>query len=86
MRKAIQFLGLFLLLEGVSGTIDHLLYQPFFGVVLNFFNRIVIPRIDFLAGYELFANLFLAVLGLVIAIAAERVRSPGSDQRPSPRP
>jgi hypothetical protein len=72
MRKAIQLVGLFLALQGISGAIDHLAVQPFLGIVLNFFNRVVIPHIDLLAGYELFANLALAALGLILVIAAER--------------
>jgi hypothetical protein len=43
------------------------------GLFLNFFNRFVLPRVDVLAGYELFANLTLAVLGIVVTVAAERV-------------
>ncbi|GAA2906994.1 hypothetical protein GCM10010517_73370 [Streptosporangium fragile] len=74
MRKAIRLLGIFLVLQGVSGAIDHLAVQPFFGAVLNLFNRLVIPRVDFLAGYELFANLTLAVLGGVVVATAEWVR------------
>ncbi|WP_405144153.1 hypothetical protein OG589_40925 [Sphaerisporangium sp. NBC_01403] len=74
MRQPLQLLGLFLVLEGISGTIDHLAVQPFFGVILNFFNRVVIPRVDLLTGYELYANLSLAVLGLVLVIAAERAQ------------
>ncbi|GAA4562401.1 hypothetical protein [Planotetraspora kaengkrachanensis] len=71
MRSTIQFIGIFLTLQGVSGAIDHLLVQPFFGIVLNFFNRLVIPRVDVLAENALFANLSLALLGVVVVIAAE---------------
>ncbi|MEV7966932.1 hypothetical protein AB0O34_13245 [Sphaerisporangium sp. NPDC088356] len=74
MRQPLQLLGMILILEGVSGTIDHLAVQPFFSLLLNFFNRVVIPRVDFLTGYELYANLSLAVLGLVLVIAAERAQ------------
>jgi hypothetical protein len=42
------------------------------GLFLNLFNRVVIPRVDFLTGYELFANLTLAVFGAVLVVAAER--------------
>jgi hypothetical protein len=73
MRKPVQLLGIVMLLQGVSGTIDHLAVQPFMGLFLNFFNRFVIPRVDVLAGYELFANLTLAVLGIVVTVAAERI-------------
>ncbi|MFG1945982.1 hypothetical protein [Nonomuraea sp. NPDC048826] len=72
MRKAIQIVGLVLALQGVSGAIDHVAVQPFFGIFLNFFNRVIIPRIDALTGYELFANLTLAVLGVVLIVAAGR--------------
>lgn len=72
MRKAIQIAGVVLALQGISGAIDHLAVQPFFGIFLNFFNRVVIPRIGALTGYELFANLALAALGVVLVIAAER--------------
>ena len=71
MRKPIQLLGIVMVLQGVSGAIDHLAIQPFFGPLLNFFNRFVVPRVDVLTGYELFANLILAVIGVVVVIAAE---------------
>ncbi|TXK34518.1 hypothetical protein [Nonomuraea sp. C10] len=72
MRKAIQIVGFVLALQGISGAVDHVAVQPFFGFFLNFFNRVIIPRIDVLTGYELFANLALAALGVVLVIAAER--------------
>jgi uncharacterized membrane protein YeaQ/YmgE (transglycosylase-associated protein family) len=37
-------------------------------------SRFVIPRIDALAGYELFANLVVAVVGAVVLVAASQVR------------
>jgi hypothetical protein len=74
MRKIVQLVGLFLLLAGVSGTIDHLWTQPFMGIFLNVFNRFVFPHIDALKGYELYANLTVGVVGLVVLVAAERVR------------
>lgn len=74
MRKFIQFLGIFMFLSGISGAIDHLVgRQPLMGIFLNQFNRTILPRLEFLAGYELFANLTLAVLGAVVVIAAERI-------------
>ncbi|ONI73360.1 hypothetical protein ALI144C_46505 [Actinosynnema sp. ALI-1.44] len=72
MRKAIAAVGVLLLLIGISGTIDHLFYQPFFGFVLNSVNRWVIPNIGFLTGYELYANLAVAAVGAAMAIAAHR--------------
>jgi hypothetical protein len=74
MRKAVQFVGLLLFLEGVSGAIDHVAYQPFFSLILNFFNRVIIPRVDFLTGYELYANLVLAAIGAAIVIIEGRLK------------
>lgn len=74
MPKLVQLVGAFLLLAGISGAIDHVAAQPFMGIVLNVFNRHVIPNIDALRGYELFANLMIAVLGLVIVVAVARTR------------
>ncbi|GAA3446771.1 hypothetical protein [Planomonospora venezuelensis] len=74
MRKLIHLAGIVMVLQGVSGTIDRLFVQPFFGPVLNFFNRVVVGRLDFLTGYEIFANLSLAALGVSLVIAADRTR------------
>jgi hypothetical protein len=75
MRPLLQFLGLFLVAAGISGTIDHIAVQPVMGVVLNVFNRFVIPHIDALRGYEIYANLSIAVLGgVLLAAAAEHRR------------
>jgi hypothetical protein len=70
MRKAIQSLGVLMVLMGVSGAIDHLAVQPFFAF-LNLVNRVVIPRLDFLDGYELFANLLLAAVGVVVLMLSD---------------
>jgi hypothetical protein len=72
MRKVVELLGLVLLAMGVSGTIDHLAVQPIFGF-LNVLNRFVFPRV--VPGYELYANLTVAVLGLTLMVAAARGRS-----------
>ena len=72
MRSSIQVLGLVLVLQGISGAIDHLAAQPFFGLFLNLFNRVVIPRVAFLSGYELLANLTLAALGLALVLLTDR--------------
>ncbi|KOX14212.1 hypothetical protein [Nocardiopsis sp. NRRL B-16309] len=71
MRKILQGLGLLVFLIGVSGAIDHLWYQPFFGIVLNSFNRLVVPNVSFLQEYALFANLAVAVLGGALILAME---------------
>ena len=74
MRNIIQFVGFVMVLQGISGAIDHLAVQPFMGILLNLFNRVVIPRVDLLADHALFANLSLALLGLVVMAAGERVQ------------
>jgi hypothetical protein len=71
MRDVIGLIGFVLFLQGISGAIDHLAVQPFFGALLNFFNRFALPRIDALSGYELLANLGLAALGLIVLAASE---------------
>ncbi|WP_433357093.1 hypothetical protein ACQP25_22545 [Microtetraspora malaysiensis] len=71
MRHAIQLFGLYLVVAGISGTIDRLAAQPFLGAILNFFNRVVVPRVDLFTGYEVYANLGLALLGGVIVVAAD---------------
>ena len=75
MRKALELVGVVLLALGVSGTIDHLAFQPFFGFLLNSVNRLVIPRFDFLVGYELYANLAVAALGVLVLLAAAGLTS-----------
>lgn len=70
MRNVLQALGVVLVAVGVSGTLDRLLgHQPILGF-LNVVNRLVVPRVDALAGYELYANLSVAVLGVAVVAAA----------------
>jgi len=79
MRKALGLVGVLLVAEGLSGAIDHLWHQPFFGFLLNFVNRVVIARIDFLAGYELIANLAVAVLGGIVLLVANGLTPASAD-------
>ncbi len=69
MRKVVEFAGFVLLLMGVSGTIDHIAVQPILGF-LNVLNRVVFPAV--VPEYVLFANLSVALVGLVLAVAAHR--------------
>jgi hypothetical protein len=70
VRSVLQFAGVVLVAAGVSGTIDRLLgYQPIFGF-LNVVNRFLIPSVDALAGYELYANLSVAVFGVCVFAAS----------------
>jgi hypothetical protein len=75
MRKSIRLLGIVMILQGLSGAVDHLAVQPLFGLFLNFFNRVILPRLDFLTGYELFANLILATLGGAVVLASIQGRA-----------
>lgn len=72
MRKVVEAFGFVVLVVGVSGTIDHVAVQPIFGF-LNLLNRHVFPKL--VPGNELYANLAVALLGLVILLAAARTRS-----------
>jgi hypothetical protein len=74
MRSVLQFAGVALMAVGVSGTVDRLLgHQPIFGF-LNVVNRFLIPGVDGLAGYELYANLSVAVLGVVVLASSSTTR------------
>ena len=79
MRSAGQLLGLFLVAAGISGAVDHVAMQPVFGLVLNAINRLVIERVAALDGYELVANLGVAVVGLLLLVAAGRARPDAAD-------
>jgi hypothetical protein len=68
MRNALQLTGFIMVLQGISGAIDHLVVQPFMSPLLNLFNRVVIPRVEVLADHA------LAVVGVVVLVAAERVQ------------
>jgi hypothetical protein len=71
MRKVVELVGFVLVVMGISGTIDHLAVQPIFGF-LNVLNRFVFPKV--LPGYELYANLMVAVFGVILLVAAARSR------------
>jgi cadmium resistance protein CadD (predicted permease) len=73
MRKAVQTTGFLLAIMGISGAIDHLATQPIMGAVLNAFNRYLIPHVDALTGYELFANLTIAAIGGIAMVAGDRI-------------
>ena len=72
MRQAAAGTGFVLMVMGISGVIDHLAVQPVMGGLLNPFHRQVFERVDGLDGYELVANLGVAVLGLVGMVLADR--------------
>ncbi|MEU3723316.1 hypothetical protein [Streptomyces sp. NPDC031705] len=74
MPKFLQFAGAFLVVAGISGTIDQLAVQPFLSPVLNFVNLYVVPHISALHGYEVICNLSLSVLGVILVIVADGAR------------
>ncbi|HEX6468101.1 MAG TPA: hypothetical protein VF069_03325 [Streptosporangiaceae bacterium] len=67
MRHLMRGLGLFLIFQGVGGTIDQL------GVHL-FGALYVVKRLPFVDGYAIFTDVLLAILGLVALVAADRPR------------
>ncbi len=69
-RKIIEGTGVLVFLIGVGGTIDHLWHQPFPGIVLNSFNRFVVPNTGLFQEHALFANPAVAVLGAALVLAA----------------
>lgn len=72
MRKVLQVLGIYLVIAGISGTLDQVAVQPIMGVVFNAFNRFLLPHLDALKGYEVHANLSLSVVGAVLLLAVGR--------------
>ncbi|MEV0643979.1 hypothetical protein AB0I28_01825 [Phytomonospora sp. NPDC050363] len=75
MRKTVETSGLILVLVGVSGAIDRLWTQPIMSLILNAFDRWVVPELSFAAGYEVFANLMLSVIGAVIIVIGGRLEA-----------
>lgn len=71
MRSTLQSGGFLLIVAGISGTIDHIWTQPVMGRFLNVLERQVFPRVPVLDGLEIYANLAVAVLGLIILVAAD---------------
>lgn len=70
MRSFLQGLGAYLVLAGISGTVDHLWTQPVLGLFLNWFNRFAVPHVEVLAEHAVPANLGLAALGAVLLVSA----------------
>jgi hypothetical protein len=68
MRGLLGALGVLMVLQGTGGILDHLGARPWFGLIL-------INRSGLFGGYEIYANLVLAALGIAVIAAA---RSPES--------
>ncbi|MFF8606062.1 hypothetical protein ACF06X_09005 [Streptomyces sp. NPDC015346] len=70
MKKFLEILGALVLIGGVSGVLRELTgWFPFMG-----FTRFLTENVWFLDGRELFANIVIAVLGLVVLILSDRVK------------
>lgn len=59
MKKTFGAIGFIVILMGISGTIDHFWRQPIMGWALNFFNREIFTKVDWISNYALFANLIV---------------------------
>ncbi|NBM15276.1 hypothetical protein [Streptomyces sp. GC420] len=66
MKRSLEFVGMVLLVEGGGGLLAGLS-----GLTLPVW--IVLPRIGFLDGYQVFSGAVLAVLGLAVLVASDRV-------------
>lgn len=64
MKKIFEVAGFLLFVWGVGGVVHELTgWFKLWGVV---------DRLDFLDGYEMFASIVLAVVGVVLMVAADR--------------
>ncbi|MFC3520771.1 hypothetical protein ACFPZ0_04650 [Streptomonospora nanhaiensis] len=68
MVRVVQVLGLAVCLVGVGGLVDHLGPRAWEGVLL-------LNRVPLLAGYEVFANASVAIVGAAVVVAAGRLRA-----------
>ncbi|WP_030692986.1 hypothetical protein [Streptomyces globisporus] len=70
MKGFLEGLGALLLVSGIAGVIRELTdgWFRFLGLT-----RFLTENVGFLQGRELFANIVIAVLGLVLAIAGSRI-------------
>lgn len=71
MRTLLQIVGVTLVLQGAAGAVDHLAGGLGFGA-LGWLNRS-----GLFDGYQVFANVVLAVLGAALVFGAERVAEGG---------
>ncbi|MFI1654338.1 hypothetical protein ACH4ZU_05240 [Streptomyces sp. NPDC020472] len=74
MKKFLEGVGVLLLLAGVAGVIRELTGGWFHFMGLT---RFLTENVGFLEGRELFANVVVAVFGLVLAIVGSRVGRDG---------
>lgn len=62
MKKAFELLGVLLVIDGLAGIVHE--WTGWFGL------WVIVPYLKFLHGYEIFANIVLAVIGVVIVTIA----------------
>jgi hypothetical protein len=69
MRKVLEFVGVITVVQGLVGLLHEFTgrFRP---------GWLLVPRLDFLAGFEIVANCVLVVLGFVVLIASGRVDTP----------
>ncbi|WP_214326631.1 hypothetical protein [Nonomuraea sediminis] len=75
MKVILQLLGWLLLLQGVGGVINTL-----FGWWRWAHDFLLVNRLPFLHGYEVFGAIVIGVLGLVLLSAAESLTRKGSSR------
>lgn len=66
MRKIFEAVGFVLMVWGVAGLVHE--FTGWFRI------WVVVRYLDFLDGYEIFANIVLAVLGLALLVASDSGR------------
>lgn len=68
MKKFGEVLGFLIALNGVAGLIHEWLgwFRPW----------VLVRYLDFLDGYEIVANIALIVIGVIVMVAADRIREP----------
>ncbi|MFG3349936.1 hypothetical protein ACGF1Z_33335 [Streptomyces sp. NPDC048018] len=72
MKRFLEVTGFLVTVFGVCGVIRELTHG-WFG--LMGVTRFLTENVSFLQGRELFANIVIAALGLVLMVASDRVRS-----------
>nr|WP_062333204.1 hypothetical protein [Herbidospora sakaeratensis] len=72
MRKLLALIGVIAVLEGLTGVLNQIIAgEPTIPLRLfDHFNRLVVERTAFLDGYEIWANVALMVVGVVLSIVA----------------
>ena len=70
MRRTLESAGFLVLIAGIAGVVNHV-HPPW--RLFNLVNGVVLPRLG-LSGYQLYLDLLLVVVGLVLMLAASATR------------